>query len=751
MTSSSTSRSELIAAILLLSSAIPVAARTLSFIESKDSAVGLQPVSVATGDFNGDGVIDLAVANSRSDSVSVLLSKGDGNFQPARNFAAGSTPQSVVSGDFNGDGSLDLAVADYYGGVSVLLGNGNGTFQAAWAFPAGANPESVAVGDFNNDGLIDLAVANFSSNDISVLVGKGDGTFQAARTFAAGGRHPMSVAAGDFNGDGVPDLTIANFGDRFVNSDLGNISVLLGKGDGTFQVPRTFEAGFEPVSAAVGDVNDDGSVDVVTANFLSRNISILLNNRDGTFQTHRDFDTSLSVNSYPQSVAVGDFNGDGKADLSVARSGSSGTGENNNVVSLLLGGGDGTFTRSLTYASSGPPVSVTIGDFNADDVPDLATANLNANTVSVMLGNGDGTLQAVPTFGPGGFAVAVGDVNGDGAPDVAVADQNSTVSVLLGNGPGTFQTAQTFPVGTFPYSVAIADFNGDGKRDLAVACAGASPDIDPGNISVLLGNGDGTFRPAQAIAAGITPVSVKVGDVNGDRVPDLVTANWGDGTVSVLLGNRDGTFQPARSVAAGPYPRSVAVSDFNRDGKLDLAVADYGTYACSTDGQCAFVDSNVLVVFGNGDGTFQAGSRLAAGHGPFSVAVADFNGDRLPDLVVTSNGDFTDSNNVAVLIGNGDGTFQAPLAFAVPGYAWSATVGDFNGDGTQDLAVSASGTMVLLGNGDGSFRAARNFAPYDAFSAAVGDFNGDGKLDLVTNSVAVLINSTPSASRPPRR
>jgi hypothetical protein len=736
--------SAFIAAVLLLSSSFPAAAQTLSFVESMDFAVGVQPVSLAADDFNGDTVIDLVVANSRSDSISVLLSNRDGTFQPAQIFDAGSTPQSVAIGDLNRDGLPDLAIADYFGGVSVLLGNGDGTFQSARMFPAGANPESVTAGDFNRDGMIDLAVANYSSNDVAVLEGNGDGTFQAARIFAAAGRHPMSVAANDFNGDGVPDLAIANVGDPFVNTDFGNISVMLGRGDGTFQSAQTLSAGLQPISVAIGDFNDDRHLDLVAANFRSQNVSILLGNGDGTFQTHRDFAPSLTSDSYPRSVTVADVNGDGKCDLAVARNGSEGTGNNNNVVSVLLGNGDGTFQEPLIHVGGGPPVSVTTGDFSADGVPDLALANLTANSVSVMLGNGDGTFHAVRTFGPGGFDTAVGDMNGDGVPDVAVADLSSTVSMLLGNGDGTFRTGLTFAVGTFPYALAIADFNGDGKRDLAVACAGAT-EIDPGNISVLLGNGDGTFQPAQPFAAGITPVSIVAGDFNGDGVPDLATANWGDDTASLLVGNGDGTFQATRAVAAGPSPRSVAASDFNTDGKLDLAIANYGNPACSANG-CFFVDSSVLLLLGNGDGTFQAGSTLAAIQGPFSVAVADFNGDQQPDLVVTANGDTADSNNVAVMLGNGDGTFRAPLAFAVSGYPWTSTVGDFNGDGAQDLAVPTSGTTVLLGNGDGSFQPGQAFAPYDAFSATVGDFNGDGKLDLVTNSVAVLMNNTASAT-----
>src|SRR5207245_2738785 len=233
----------LVAATLFFSSAFPnpAPAQTVSFIDARrDFAVGTNPQSVAAGDFNGDGGPDLAVANSGSSNVSVLLGNGDGTFQAARTFAAGTTPASVAVGDVNGDGRPDLAVANSgsiygaYNNVLVLLGNGDGTFQAARTFAAGGGPLSVAVGDVNGDGRPDLAVANYSSNTVSVLLGNGDGTFQAAQTFAAGSR-PSSVAVGDVNGDGRPDLAVANYSSN-------NASVLLGNGGGTYEAAQTVAA-----------------------------------------------------------------------------------------------------------------------------------------------------------------------------------------------------------------------------------------------------------------------------------------------------------------------------------------------------------------------------------------------------------------------------------------------------------------------------------------------------------------------------
>ena len=337
---------------------------------------GSNPTSAAVGDFNGDGKLDLAVANAGSKNVSVLLGNGDGTFKAPVNFGAPG-PQSVAVGDFNGDGKLDLAVTN--AGVSILLGNGDGAFRAPVTYATGNSPSSVAVGDFNRDGKVDLAVANSGASNgvasVSVLLGRGDGTFNPAVNYS-GGFGSLSLAVGDFNRDGKLDLVEANF-------STGNVSILLGNGNGTFQAPRSYGTNGAPTSVAVGDFNRDGKLDLVVANLVNNSggagsMGVLLGNGDGTFQPVVNY----GLGSNPDSVAIGDFNGDGKLDLAVANSGGYG---NPASMKLLLGNGNGTFQPALEFVGAGSPnpSSLAVGDFIGHGRLDVAVAD--GSTVATLL------------------------------------------------------------------------------------------------------------------------------------------------------------------------------------------------------------------------------------------------------------------------------------------------------------------------------------------------------------------------------
>lgn len=348
---------------------------TVGFVNAAGSPLptGSVPHSVAIGDFNKDGKVDLAVANWGSGTVTIYRGNGDGTFTPVASPSAGAAPASVTVGDFNGDGNLDLAVADAGGnGVTILLGNGDGTFNVA-SFVSGApgqtwiSPWDVAVGDFNGDGNLDLAIPNFQANDVTICLGHGDGMFTPVASSPSTGIEPWKIAVGDFNKDGNLDLAVLNQGDS-------SVTILLGKGDGTFETGGTLPTpGIAPYSIAAADFEGDGNLDLAVAG-SGGTLTIFTGHGDGTFSSPT---TTTLAGGNPVSVAVGDLNGDGKLDLAIA---------NYSDVTILLGNGDGTFTPNASSPATGDlPYSVALGDFNGDGRLDLATANLDSNNVSVSL------------------------------------------------------------------------------------------------------------------------------------------------------------------------------------------------------------------------------------------------------------------------------------------------------------------------------------------------------------------------------
>ncbi len=740
---------------------------------------GIAPYDVHTGDFNGDGKMDVVVAAECSSSVpncsasnelnvvAVYLGNGDGTFQ-APILSGPRLPGSLstlVVGDFNGDGKLDVVVENDSGNnggtITVLLGNGDGTFTQSSQYALGGNvgqSNTMAVGDFNGDGALDLVVG-LVGGTISIYLGDGDGTFKSnPASYTTVGNSALYPVVGDFNGDGKLDVIA---GSAYAPGDTSHssLTVLLGNGDGTFVESMTTLTFAGLSSLAAADFNSDGILDLAVSTSPT-GIQILLGKGNGAFQSPVSLGSSLTnLATNITGIAVADLNNDGKPDLVI-----SGSLLNENAIQLYLNDGTGNFVAGPAYGLGGSEFAfIAAQDFNGDGNVDIVMASTisrqqgGEGSVSILLGNGDGTMQAAMLIsqisghilGPE-YAAVSADVNGDGIPDLIEATQ-AGVLVFLGTGNGKYAPPTLYVVGAF--ALAVGDFNKDGKLDIAVAGGCLDASCTQGGVSILLGNGDGTFQaPVSYGTGGQNTLSLALGDFNGDGNLDVAVANQSS-SVSILLGNGDGTLQPAVVTAAGSQNLSIAAADFNQDGKTDLALDYYDPVASR---------GWVQVLLSGENGTLSAkGAPYSSGGNGYefsiesgSVAIADVNGDGNLDIVVANQCQSNDTGcsygSLAVLTGNGDGTFQSGSIQSVPdGHFFSLLLADVNGDGILDaIASDPTGVEVLLGKGDGSFLPPTIYegVPSTGYNTilALSDLNiiqpGEGEEIGGSGATAILVN-----------
>jgi hypothetical protein len=479
---------------------------------------------VVVGDLNGDGKLDLVIANSGSHGVSVLLGKGDGTFAAEVDYATTWHPEtdglylslgrfstsSLALGDLNGDGKLDLA-----DGTTVLYGTGDGRFSAVGGSSVGSAP--IVVGDLNGDGRPDLVTT--SGDILRVLLGKAGGALAAPdinKVDYPTRLQASTMALVDLDGNGKLDIVAAN-----VIPGESAVSVLLGMDDGTFATNVDYPTAESPLSMALGDLDGDGKLDVATANSGADSVSVLLGKGDGSFAPRVDISLAGSTRTIPVSIALGDLDGDGHTDIVCATVETS-------SVSVLLGRGNAAFAAKVEYATGAKPVALALGDLSGDGKLDLVTANSDAKTVGVLLGRGDGTFAAIVEYPTGGQprSVALGDFDRDGKLDVVTGNPDTkTVSVLLGRGDGTLAARVDSPGRFAVGSIVLGDVNGDGKLDIVTGSY------------LLLGTGDGRFAAELGYATGASDLtSVALGDLNADGRLDLVAASSLD-KVSVLWGS----------------------------------------------------------------------------------------------------------------------------------------------------------------------------------------------------------------------
>ena len=690
----------------------PAPAQTLSFAK-RDFPVGSDSITVAVGDFNGDGVPDLVVANEGSNNVAVLLGNGDGTFRAAQFFPVGINPVWVVVGGFNGSRVQDLAVPNINANnISVLLGNGDGTFPAGRTFAVGSLPTSVTVGDFNGDGKLDLAAANWNSGDVSVLLGNGDGTFQPARTFPSG-TNPISPAVGDFNRDGLPDLAVANYGNN-------NISVLLGNGDGTFRPAVYFPAGTLPSFVAVGQFNADGILDLAVTNAWSNDVSVLLGNGDGTFQAPRSF----AVGSSPLSAAVADINGDGRLDLAVANYGNPSVGDLGNVV-VLLGNGDGTFQPALPFTVGTNPESVVVGDFNRDGKLDLAVANFHSNSVSVLI-NTSGAPAPTYTLSasPSSVTVTQGSTG------------SSTITVSPLNG---FTSSVTLSASGLPSGVTAA-FSPNPTTTTSTLTLTANPTATTGTVTVTLTGTSGTLPP-KTTTLSLTVNAQAAPDYTLSASPSSVTVTQGStGTSTITVSPQNG-FTGGVNLSASGLPIGVTAAfspnPTTTTSTLTLAAsptATTGTVTVTITGNASgLTRTTTLTLRVTSVGVSRPVLRWQYGgclSGPYcqtgwysSPAVADLDGDGNPDVIWGAYD--------VVALNGADGSLKWRAPSGNPNRVWpGVVVADLTGNGTLEVVVARQDLTVY--DRFGNVLWTRNPFPGDELrTLAVADLDNDGQLEII--------------------
>jgi hypothetical protein len=720
------------------------------------------PDAVATGHFRGPNAPLDAVTINRHGTLSVLLGNGDGSFQSPVNINVDGSffTHSLAVGDLLGNGIQDIVTSNGRT-VQVLLGNGDGSFQAPQTVevvPLGVG--DVTLGDFLGNGRQDILTVEHGR--VSVLLSNGDGTFQAPVDTPISGveyTHFHQVAVGDFNHDGKPGLAVAA---------PNGVEILRGNGDATFSLENTITFGINSFDHSVvgatevqtADLLGNGQTDVVAVtgdNVIpgpTPDVRLLLGNGDGTFQdpvTLREPGYNITTEGpfdIVDHVAVGNFTGHGRLDIVTFNFGtylSSPPFINAPNFDVWVNNGDGTFHNLGAKAVGGQQFLQGAGDFRGTGTLDLVS--LGNKSATVLLNNGDGTFNFAPTVATGSVdpvAMVNADFTGRGRPqDLAVAGPGGSVSVLLSTGDGTFRAPVTFsPPGLGAPSLdglAVGDFLGNGKQDIAVAVT----DIYNGQTSVFifLGNGDGTFQQ--------TPLTLATGFIS-DGPHSLIARDLnGDGradliltssaALSVSLSNGDGTFAAPVTFNLGATPTDVAVADLRGNGKLDLIAT-----TPAAGGQ-----STVKVLLGNGDGTFAAPVTVFTGAGS-RLAVGDFLGNNRLDILT-----YTTGGTLNVLLNNGDGTFGNAVTTTTGISLGGVAVGDFVGNGHLGLAFTATdagGAVVLRGTGEGTFQVAGGFltGPRDPLALVAGDFNGDGKLDLIvgdsevggfgTAAITVLLN-----------
>ncbi len=678
------------------------------------------------------------------------------DFAASVDFTTANGPVQVAIGDIDGDGKSDLVTADYGSALVSVHRNisnsgsiGSGSFQPKISFAGGSGVRGVAIGDINGDGKPDLAVSNIWSHDVSIFRNTSTiGNISFVRLDISLGAGAYKIAIVDIDGDGKPDLVTAN-------TDSYNVSVsrntfTTSGGAASFAAQVSFPTGSgQNFSVAIGDLDGDGKPDLVTTTRTVDVISILHNTSSSgsiSFATKIEFPTG----SDPRSVAIGDLDGDGKPDLAVAHNSALVSVYQNTSTSGSIGSGN--FANRVDFSTVTASFFVTIGDLDGDGKPDLALARNSANRVSVMRNtttsgsfNTGSFATPVDFITPGGstgdpYSVAIGDLDGDSRPELVVSNQGLAKVSVFRNilPPPTPPTITLFtPISAKPGDV--------------VTINGTNFNTTPTNNIVF-------FGATKATVSASTATSITVTVPVGATYAPITLLNTGTGLAAFSLSSFTPTFSPAKTtittddfaakvdITTGTTPYSVGIGDLDGDGKADLVVANFNSNTVS-------IHRNISTSGSIGSGSFATKVDFATGSNPYSVAIGDIDGDGKVDIVIAN----VVSSTVSVLRNtstSGTISFATKQDFTTGTNPYSVAIRDLDGDGKSDLAVAnqSSQTVSVLRNtstiGSIGFATKIDFGTgYGPWSVAIGDIDGDGKPDLAVandyfSTVSILRNTS---------
>ena len=681
--------------------------------------LGTGDLADRAGDLDGDGLADIVLAmNSRGEAhIIVYYGLATGGFERV-DLGSSALLQTigVVISDVNLDGRDDLLCTSYFPASALLVASrGRGEFEDVRSFPfsTGGGYATLAASDFNSDGVPDFAYGG-SGGSIRIRLGRGDGDFNAAPDLEFPSTYLDRLKAVDLTGDGKLDLAGIGYGDfcdQVLTAEDSTVYIYPGRGDGSFDSPRALVAGYTPTDLAVGDLNGDGRADVAVG----------LGDRRG------------GICYFANHAKAERFPGAARASASIPLV--TQTGFPFGRVATFIATDDGSLRAAGSYPAGSGVNHILVAQGDCDAPLDVLALDADQYSVTTLPGNGDGSLGHERSFSasliPRGVCAV--DLDRDGRSEAVLANwAGNAVSVYSGLAAGSGGRRTDYPAGPAPNSVVVADFDNDHVKDLAVACFGSADsswtcESTGGGIAILRGDGAGGFEAPRFIPLDARSNGLAVGDLNRDGAHDLISTVYGPcGGMYALLGRGDLTFEPIR-ILDQAMPRSAWLADVNRDGTLDIIANVYGT-------------PYTMEAIGLGDGSFAPPVSLT--NVSQVLGVEDWNGDGIADLY-----------GAGAYLGRGDGTFEIlPASFPGQDYLGSingATSGDFDGDGRADLATwewAGSTVLVRFGNGDGTFiGGVRYGAGWGPSGVGVGDVDGDGRRDLIasnelSHTLAVLIN-----------